>query len=666
MVSLTKEKEKDILIALSKLLKQIQLWTPKLNAYSHNGKEVKSASKSECSHSQPEDHHCLAKIVAHLIVLLTLESQYVQHLAGNVFGFISEFVATSKSDWDGFINLLCVCLELAITNALSDPSAPSSSEAEDCNSDSLKFEDVIKPRLKNANWCTVAGIIRVLRNILKYLKREDDDQLLEVYLNCVDSCLSNVHWDLFDEVHVGQNGGTQKRFCADALFLRNISGLQEPSIIFLGNFLQLLCSLVDESNFLEAAGGCIDKHPIRNKIINFVPKVLNWCLGKEGEYVNTCISQYFRHKLLVLMTRLSFQTCLECSTLVSWLQLLHTYFQELLWQPIAQAESCQDDCLEGSPFLLCVSDGEIHLHSRHIQRQGVFLFIKFSFTLMSLKANTENQCVCATPNSCLTYESNSGLECCFRKKGLLELHKWLQGHLPTETFLDHEMYLERCVNFASSLLQLFMHEDDILFKMLLQLLGVPFCAELQNYKEKRAFQDVKEDILFHVSNLFNPICLFHLFLSELHYDHQVLLDYLISKDMGISCAEYLLRCLRIIFDSWCLFVEFSFDGKVINQSSCKKRKVSLDGSNFEAYVTPMLVENNGIITSQEKEYNRGHRYGSKHHITQPFEEAKECLLSLRNSVESLHKKNLFPYNPKVLLKRLTRFQELCFKEEKYD
>jgi hypothetical protein len=36
VVSLTKEKEKDILIALSKLLKQIQLWTPKLDAYSHN------------------------------------------------------------------------------------------------------------------------------------------------------------------------------------------------------------------------------------------------------------------------------------------------------------------------------------------------------------------------------------------------------------------------------------------------------------------------------------------------------------------------------------------------------------------------------------------------------------------------------------------------------
>ncbi|KAM3709389.1 hypothetical protein ACB098_02G169800 [Castanea mollissima] len=479
-----KDKDKQILIALSEVLKQIQLWIPTLNAYdSHNVKDLESASCSGgCVSHSDDDNHCLANIVAHL-----------------------------KTNWDGFIHLVCVCLELAINNTLSYPSAPSSSEAEDLNSDSSKFDDVIRPRLTNANWCTVAGIIRVLRNILKYLKREDDDQLLEVYLNSVDSCLSNVHWDLFEEVHVGQNSVTQKNFCADALFFRSISG-------------------------------CIDKHPIRYKIINLVPKVLYWCLGKEGDYVDTCISQYFRHKLLVLMIRLSFQTCLECSTLVSWLQLLHTYFQELLWQPITQAESSLDDCLEGSPFFICVSNGETHLHSSHIQRQAIFLFLKISFTLISLKENTEKQCLCTTPNSCLTYESNSGLECCFRKKGLLELHKWLQGHFPTETFLDNEMYMERCVNFASSLLQLFMHEDDILFKMLLQLLGVPFCTEQQYHKEKGTFQDVKEDILFHVSNIFSPICLFHLFLSKLHYDHEVLLDYLISKDMGISCAEYLLRC----------------------------------------------------------------------------------------------------------------------------
>ena len=107
-------------------------------------------------------------------------------------------------------------------------------------------------------------------------------------------------------------------------------------------------------------------------------------------------------------------------------------------------------------------------------------------------------------------------------------------------------------------------------------------------------------------------------------------------------------------------MEFSFNGKVINQSSCKKRKVSLDGSNFGADVTSMLVKNKGIITSQEKEYKRDH--GSQHYITKPFEDAKECLLSLRNSVESLHKKNLFPYNPKVLLKRwvFITLNTLCF------
>lgn len=36
---------------------------------------------------------------------------------------------------------------------------------------------------------------------------------------------------------------------------------------------------------------------------------------------------------------------------------------------------------------------------------------------------------------------------------------------------------------------------------------------------------------------------FSVFYCQLHYDHQVLLDYLISKDIGASCAEYLLRLI---------------------------------------------------------------------------------------------------------------------------
>lgn len=187
-------------------------------------------------------------------------------------------------------------------------------------------------------------------------------------------------------------------------------------------------------------------------------------------------------------------------------------------------------------------------------------------------------------------------------------------------------------DFAKSFLQLYIKEDDVLFKVLLQLLSVPFCAEEQLEKEKGAFQDSEGNTFFRVLDIFDPVLLFHLFLLELSYDHQVLLDYLISKDTGISCAEYLLRCLRKVFDSWSLFVEFSMCRQATNRSS-KRRKVQVWSC-------------------------KGTQNGGKY-----FKEAKGCLLSLKNSIESLHRKNLFPYNPNVLLNRLTRFQELCLEEK---
>ncbi|CAL2244036.1 unnamed protein product [Prunus armeniaca] len=101
--------------------------------------------------------------------------------------------------------------------------------------------------------------------------------------------------------------------------------------------------------------------------------------------------------------------------------------------------------------------------------------------------------------------------------------------------VDHEMYFVECVDFAKSFIQQYIKEDDVLFKVLLHLLCVPCCAE-QDEKEKVALEDWNGNLLFRVSDLFNPVLLFHLFLLELSYDHPVLLDYLISKDTGISCA----------------------------------------------------------------------------------------------------------------------------------
>ena len=108
-----------------------------------------------------------------------------------------------------------------------------------------------------------------------------------------------------------------------------------------------------------------------------------------------------------------------------------------------------------------------------------------------------------------------------------------------------------------------------------------------------------------------------------------------------------LRCLRTVCDSWHLFVEFSVTRELINQSSKKKRKLYSDDSNFQAEGSSTSLKSNKVKRLIEKEC------GGKHYQTtgNPYKEAKECLLSLKNSVESLHQKNLFPYNPKVLLKR---------------
>ncbi|KAI5588674.1 hypothetical protein BDE02_05G113600 [Populus trichocarpa] len=615
----TKTKERDLLISLSQILKVIQTWIRELDKETESKK--KCYGESVLHH---EEHSCLIKIVTDLMLLLTVESQYVQHSVGNVLVVFSEFVALSGSGWDSFIHSLSTCLELAIANVFLCSWEPSRTEVEDSNCDFSSYE-VLKSSLKGGDWSTAAGIVRVLRNILKHLKQECDDQLLEVYLGSVSSFLSNVPWESMDEIHVDQScdawdGDPQNCCSKDASVFRSF-GAKEPKVLFLGIFIQFLCSLVEQSSAVETEVGSQVQYPVLSMVISLVPKLACWCLCKKGKSVKLSVSQYFRHKLLMLMLRISYVTCLGCSTLILWLQLLHEYFEELLQKPISKLEAGQDESLEGSPFLLGLSNGELDgMHSFHLQRQTLLLFLRCCFSLMSFTGETSKQCVTSKTilKSCLTVASVSDLDYCSRNKGLLELYNWLQGHLPDDILVDHE-----------------------------RLNG-----------EKQTSQYLK-DATHHVSNLFNPVHLFHLFLAELHYDHQVLLDYLISKDVGISCAEYLLRCLRMVHNSWNVFATFSMDWKVVNQSCCKKRRLLLDVSDFQGELSS--IPEQCISQSLEEEDEKEFEYTCENHQNkrQPFKEAKDCLISLKASVESLHRKNLFPYNPLVLLKRLSQFQELC-------
>lgn len=184
--------------------------------------------------------------------------------------------------------------------------------------------------------------------------------------------------------------------------------------------------------------------------------------------------------------------------------------------------------------------------------------------------------------------------------------------------------------------------------MLLQFFCLPFYPKHQ-FTESEALFTVKNHQFFLASLLFNPLHLFHLFLAEILYDHQVLLDYLISGDSGSRCAEYLLRSLRLVCDLWDLFLEFPGVEEGSGRSNSKRQKVLVDNSALQEAVSPANIDSR-ISCPIKQEHN-------KHKL--PFLAARDCLISLRISIENLNQKNLFPYNPQALLRRLLQFEELC-------
>lgn len=142
------------------------------------------------------------------------------------------------------------------------------------------------------------------------------------------------------------------------------------------------------------------------------------------------------------MIKLSSRAQVEQTILVTWMSLLHEYFEDLLLQPISGAEFNDDGTLEGSPFCTTMKDsGKQSLSSRHLQRLAVFLFLKCSLNMISTKRSPVEQ---------QHTDENS--------VSLMEINKWLHAHLPVDINENNELYFIQCVRFTSSFLQLFTHE----------------------------------------------------------------------------------------------------------------------------------------------------------------------------------------------------------------
>ncbi|KAK9164350.1 hypothetical protein Syun_005252 [Stephania yunnanensis] len=516
------------------------------------------------------------------------------------------------------------------------------------------FQESKCDRMANADLVTVDGLFQVMHVVLKHLKKDNAEESASVHIHSLISSVINIPWNLLDEIFEMPNNEAHVS-CNVNAFLKGKSDYLMSRMLFLGTLLQLLCSLADQCVLIDT-----DREAVLDNIARLIPKLLSWCFAKQDPASNG-ISQYLRHKILMLMVRLSFLISWECSDILFWVQLLRKYFNDLLCQPISRSYVDADDCLNGSPFLASIAHGEETYRFRncHLQRQAILLFLKCSLSFVRLSNEADPKCSC---------DLLPGEECCNSKKVLAELLDWLQRHVSVDKFVDNENCTEECRDFALSFLQLYMDEDDFLFEALLQLSSLPFLAEQVEISGEcnRKFKALKDEILFLVSNIFNPVHLFHIFLAELHYDHLVLLDYLISEDIGICCLQYLLRALRTVSNTWPLFVEFQVC-RGETSSSSKKRKTSVNDLVYKERIEFSSSAENGavpipIVDGQSKTCYFGCEIDNQREMM--FQNAKRCLLSLKQSIKDLNSKNLFPYNPAALLRSLDRFELLCHQQGK--
>lgn len=157
---------------------------------------------------------------------------------------------------------------------------------------------VLKRKLEKANWSTVSDIFRVLRNILKRLGQEENEELLDLYLDSVNSTLAKVPWCRVDTIFSHQHGSGERNSQGQNGTLGSPVNSAEATV-FLGNFVQFLCSVVQQVRGAEDSDGFEPTHLILQKTIELVPDLLRWCQPNLDSPSGFCMSRYLGHKLLV-------------------------------------------------------------------------------------------------------------------------------------------------------------------------------------------------------------------------------------------------------------------------------------------------------------------------------------------------------------------------------
>lgn len=160
--------------------------------------------------------------------------------------------------------------------------------------------------LVTVNWPVLSSIIQIYRKILKILKLDYEEQLVQVCLKYICYWFSYVPWSSTGHIHVDQStfDGHPEICYIEAL-------APKLKMLLLGNLLQLLCSLADRGYYSDSVTSLELRHQVLEKIQNLVPLLSSWCLDSPRIVSSSSIHHYLKHKFLV-----SLSAILHCIFLV--------------------------------------------------------------------------------------------------------------------------------------------------------------------------------------------------------------------------------------------------------------------------------------------------------------------------------------------------------------
>ncbi|KAJ4800853.1 hypothetical protein LUZ62_052099 [Rhynchospora pubera] len=602
--------EKHLLLSLSSLYKEIQ----KLCQLQDLEDETPvTAHKCVVQTENLEGNcKCLANVVLSMVNFFEHDSEFVQHLTSNILFTIFTSLIEADGIWVKFLQFVWItlvitmlsicgaaspCSQFQSTSPLKEVTTHKIPALDMSSSEIESFVSVLQSAHANPTSKTALGLFQMLHKMGKYLKNKVDQEgeLGEKFILLSVKFLHNIPWDHYSKTDFGSS---------------------KMKAVLSGCMLQFICSLIQKNDFEDSQNSVMEVSNSHRELGDLVPKFLSSFFGlSDGE---KHLVQYMKHKTLMLMIRLSFYPHQnDTSRIILWLRFLKEYFPDLLYKPFSNYTITPKCCLEESPFFPSFADKLVSLNTQtwHLQRQALLVFFKSCFGLIQTSSGIEKeQCLCGKEASLIDCGTPFCC-CCCGNIGLSEMSDWLKCAFVCQVDTSP-------INFGLSFLQLFMDEDDMLFYILLLLQDASLVTLHTEIK------GACYNYLHLLSNIIDPVCLFHLLLLSLKYDHLVLIDYLISKDTGVLCARYLLRCLKFVSQSWQSFGEFSVPQLQETDSSNKRPKLA-----------------NEVCDASTS--------------SKAFVDAKQCLVSLKNTLEDLHRKNLFPYNPKALLRSLSRFQELC-------